>query len=533
MFRPSSGSTLRERAHPGTSRFAKSRSQLVHRRAGWVGGIIAQASVAAFAQTWHLEPSVAIQETLTNNVNLSPQASAQADLVTQLTPTLTVNEKGPHTSLNGAIAVPMLVYVKTGAENNQIYPWANLLGTVEAVQKFFFVEGFVNVSQQYFTPFGAQPQGLANATQNRYTNETYRISPYIQGVTPGNYQYEIRNNDSWTNLSGAPINTNNAFTQEWIGKIASPLAPFGWALDYDWTNVKFTDQNPTITQLARASARYQVDPQLRLSVDGGYEDNQYPFVDYRGAIYGAGLQWNPTPRTNVIGNWEHRFFGSSYLFSFDHRTPLSAITANASRNTTSYPQQYLSLPATGNVPALLDFLLQSRIPDPAARLAAITQIIQDRGLPGSLTGPVNLYTQQTFLLENASLTYGILGAKNNVLLTAFYAKTQPITGAGTPLPGLLAAGTNNTQSGASVAWTHNITTMVALNATATYIHTVANAPLTGNTNQGYFLLGLTAPLSAKTTFTVGARYQILRTDITSTGDYTEAAILAGLTYVFK
>jgi len=46
-----------------------------------LGGIIAQASVAAFAQTWHLEPSVAVQETLTNNVNLSPSGSAQGDLV--------------------------------------------------------------------------------------------------------------------------------------------------------------------------------------------------------------------------------------------------------------------------------------------------------------------------------------------------------------------------------------------------------------------------------------------------------------------
>ena len=184
------------------------------------------------------------------------------------------------------------------------------------------------------------------------------------------------------------------------------------------------------------------------------------------------------------------------------------------------------------LPALLDFLLQSRIPDPAARLAAINLIIQNQGLPGSLTGPVNLYTQQTFLLENASVTFGILGAKNNALFTAFYAKTQPITGAGTDLP-IFAQGNNNTQTGASVAWNHNITTMVTLNATCTFIHTIANAPLVGTTNQGYFLLGLTAPLSAKTTVTAGARYQILRTDIASSGDYTEAAFFAGLTYVFK
>jgi len=496
-----------------------------------LGGIIAQASVAAFAQTWHLEPSVAVQETLTNNVNLSPSGSAQGDLVTQVTPQLTINEKGARTSLVGAVAVPMLVYVKTGAENNQIYPSVNLLGNVEGIEKFFFVEGAVNVGQQYFTPFGAQPQGLANATQNRYTSANYRISPYIQGMTPDNYKYEIRNNNSWINLSGAPISTSNSYTDEWKGRVSSPLVPFGWALDYDWTNVKLKDQNPTITQLARGTLRYQADAQLRFDVDGGYEDNQYPFIDYRGPIYGVGVQWNPTERTNVVGNWEHRFFGSSYLFTFDHRTPLSAITVQASRNTTSYPQQYLSVPATGNVPLLLDFLLLSRIPDPAARLAAINQILQNSGLPASLTGPVNLYTQQTYLLDSASVTYGILGARNNVLLTGFYSKTQPITGAGAPLPGFFSQGNNNTQTGASVAWTHNITSMVTLNAIATYTHTVANAPLVGTTNQGYILVGLTAPISAKTTLSAGARYQVARSNVV--GDYNEAAIIAGLTYVFK
>ena len=217
-----------------------------------------------------------------------------------------------------------LLYARTGAENNQVYPSANLLGSFEGVKSFFFVEGAVNVSQQYFTPFGAQPQGLANATQNRYTIGVPTASRRIsRAPRPDNIKYELRNNNIWTNLSGTPIDTNNAYTDEWKGKVSSPMAPFGWALDYDWTDVKFTDQRPTTTQLARGTLLYQDDPQFRFDVDGGYEDNQYPFSDYRGAIYGAGLRWEPDQRTNIVGNWEHRFFGSSYLFTLDHRTPLS------------------------------------------------------------------------------------------------------------------------------------------------------------------------------------------------------------------
>src|SRR5512143_1288441 len=56
--------------------------------AAFAGGLVALGGGTAFAQTWHFIPSVALQETLTSNVNLSPSATAQSDLVSQLTPQL-------------------------------------------------------------------------------------------------------------------------------------------------------------------------------------------------------------------------------------------------------------------------------------------------------------------------------------------------------------------------------------------------------------------------------------------------------------
>ena len=42
-------------------------------------------------------------------------------------------------------------------------------------------------------------------------------------------------------------------------------------------------------------------------------------------IYGAGLQWSPSDRTQVTGFWEHRFFGSSYSAQINHRLPRIAL----------------------------------------------------------------------------------------------------------------------------------------------------------------------------------------------------------------
>jgi len=475
--------------------------------------------------------SIGIKEGWTNNVNLTPSASAKSDFVTSLTPTLVIDEKGASTSLKGLISAPTSLYARTGAQNNKIYPEVDLLGNAELLKRFLFLEGDVSVTQQFFTPFGGQPADLANATANRYTAASYRVTPYVKGITPDGIQYELRNNNVWTSLNSTPVPANGAYYDQWLGTVSGPIGRFGWALDYDWNNVKFNDQPPLITELSRAKVIYQVDPNVRLDVDGGYEDNRYTFADYKGPIYGVGMQWRPTPRTNLVANWEHRFFGASYLVSFQHRTPLSAVGAQFSRNITSYPQQFLSLPATNNVPLLLNFILASRFPDPAQREQIVDTIITDRGLPTVLTGPVNLYSQQILLQESGSLTFGLLGARNAVFLSGYYVRTEPISGAGNPLPPLLAAGNDNTQKGVTLTWTHNVSPSLILTATGTASQTVANAPHIGKTNQGMATLRAATPISPSTTVYAGARYQKLNSDIQS--DYTEAAVFAGLNYIFK
>ena len=164
--------------------------------------LLSAASVLAVstvqAETWRLVPSLGILETLTNNVNLAPSGSARSDLVTQLTPALSISELGARTRLSGSVSMPIVLYARTGSENNQVYAQASLNGTVEAIDKFFFIDGTILVSQQYFSPFGPQPVGLANATQNRYTAESYSVSPYIKGRTLGDVQYLIRDDNLWT-----------------------------------------------------------------------------------------------------------------------------------------------------------------------------------------------------------------------------------------------------------------------------------------------------------------------------------------------
>ena len=488
------------------------------------------AAASSAAQNWRIEPAFSAQETLTNNVNLVTSDSRRSDWVTQLTPSLRVTEKGARTSLVGFVSLPVLLYARTGSENNNAYPSVDLLGDLTLVENWLHVEGQVTVSQQYFNPFGGQPLGLENATQNRYQSDTYRISPYVKGVTPGNVSYELRNNNVWTNVHNTPVTSDDFRYTQFKGNASRMETAIGWQADFDVNDVIINNGDAFRSRLVRFQPVYKIDPQLKLLATAGYEENHFPTGDTSNAIYGGAFEWRPTPRTTVNGSLEHRYFGPGYLFSFDHRTPLSVWTLRISRNTSSYPQQLANLPAGADVSALLNGLFLTTIPDPALRQQAIDQFIRDRGLPSVLSSPLNLYSQQVFLQESQTASVGLLGARNTVVLTIFNVRSQPISASGDVLTLPVNFGDNSRQTGISLLWSHKLTPSVAVDATIERFRTVANPPLEGTTNQTAVRLAVSMPLSAKTTVFGGARYQTLSSDVAT--DYNEAAAFIGITYTF-
>jgi uncharacterized protein (PEP-CTERM system associated) len=275
---------------------------------------------------------------------------------------------------------------------------------------------------------------------------------------------------------------------------------------------------------------YTVSETFKLNVNAGWLYDRPNALHY--ATYGAGFEWHPTSRSSVVASWEHRFFGAAYLFTFDHRTPLSVWGARVSRNITSFPQQLASLPAGGDVATLLNGLFLATIPDPVQRQLAIDQFIRDRGLPSVLPGALSLYSQQILLQESQSASVGLLGARNTVVLAIFNVRSQPVSASGDALTPLSLGNDNNRQTGVSLLWSHKLTPSLATDATIERFRTVANPPFEARSNQTAVRFVFTATLSAKTTMFAGARYQIVSSDAVGTA-YNEAAAFVGVNHNFR
>lgn len=83
----------------------------------------------------------------------------------------------------------------------------------------------------------------------------------------------------------------------------SPVDPVGQSALIDYGDV-----NDVNTRSGRATGLYAFDPLFIVRSIGGYESNNYVASSSQNStIYGAGFEWNPSPRTHFSGQTENRF----------------------------------------------------------------------------------------------------------------------------------------------------------------------------------------------------------------------------------
>lgn len=501
-------------------------------------------AAAARAEVTNLRftPTLSAQVTYTNNVNLTEKSEQEPDGVLNLAPGFTVDYRAARASLVGTVSLPILLYARTGDENNRLQPLVNLAGRLEAVEKFFFIDAAVVVSQGYFSPFGSTSTDPANASQNQYNYASYQVSPYIEGVLAGNIAYRLRDDNIWwRNLDSNPLGieaaTPNSYTNHLVGTIERAPMPLGWGIDLDRNSYQVDNEFQTqiardyLLEFVRVRGSWQPTPNWQLFASAGYENNDFPLTSSSGMTYGAALRWRPTERTRLDAAWEQRFFGGSYLFAFEHRTPLTVWNADASRNVTTTPQQAGTLSSRGFIAGLLNDLVAARIKDPDERARYVANYVRDRGLPTIVSGPVTTYDPQPYVLTNASAGVGLTGVRNSVFGRAFYLKSVPVTATGEALPPVLAGQNNNTQFGGSLSWSYRVSPLTSMTLTGDLSRTEDNTVVDQYSNLRGVRLYFNRPISQQTALFAGARWQ--RQTGERTTQYEEAAVFGGVSYTYR
>jgi uncharacterized protein (PEP-CTERM system associated) len=492
-------------------------------------------SPAAFSATWFVETGVAGELIATNNSNFDTSITRESDLIASVSPTIVLRGEGRRLRVSGAAALSMVTYVE-GTQGSSFDPVGRFSANLEAIEDWLYVDAEVSATRSLENPLAPRIEGPSSF--NRTTDLTARISPYIERSFPNDLRLLVRSDNAWTDTRGGPESVPAEYSARHFLRFSRTPRPFGWALEAERRRDDRLDLGIDDTvwyDLARIRLGYVIGGTFEFGLRGGYERSELFVDDKTQTFAGVELSWRPSERTRLEGYWEDRSFGDAWNLTFDHRSPFVAWNWRSSRDLTTFDDAYFSIPATGDLTALLDAALQTRIVDPVERARAVEDFIARRGLPRSLPGPINVRSDQVVVRTSRTGTITFIGIRSTVALSGYYQRDETPTGDefGIPTGDL----SDLRQYGATLAYNLRLSAVSSALASATWTKTrdevgTSSAPQAASAQsiQQTIRIQYDRQLASRTTGFIGARYQIYDADIIV--DSRETAVFAGLGHRF-
>jgi hypothetical protein len=158
---------------------------------------------------WVIKPRVTLTETLSDNINVNRVRNGkQSDLITEIAPGIRVEAKTAKFKAYLDYTLRGQFYAKE-PDYNRSQNSLNTFGTLEAIDKWFFVDFSGVIAQQTISAFGAQSTSTSTINNNSTETASYRISPYIRGQMGGLVDYLLRYNLSTTRSDAAIVSDTN------------------------------------------------------------------------------------------------------------------------------------------------------------------------------------------------------------------------------------------------------------------------------------------------------------------------------------
>ena len=484
-----------------------------------------------------IKPRITLTETWTDNVSVSGgQNGKESGLITQVAPGVRVDANTARLKAYFDYALNAQYY-STSSAQNRTQNALNTFGTLEAVSNWLYLDFNGIISQQAVSAFG--PQSPSNTSQNSNSTETssYRLSPYIRGQFAGLIDYSLRYN--WATTQTNTSNASNVDTSDWLGQIrgGTPFQSLRWSVDATRQTSTYSQGRKTESERIYGMATYTVVPQLRVSLSGGTESNNYASVDMEShATHGYGFEWTPTERTNISAYRESRFFGDGHRYTFSHRFPLSNIRFSDTKDVSVLPNQFTTV-GLGTAYELFypvffqicsqNAQLASQYPD--LNTCAIAQFQQLRISPNALVTSDFLRSQAT-LQRNQQLSMVFQGARNSLTVMLNRTQSESILALAAVNDDFSRNNINSIrQRGISVNLTHRLTSLTNLSFMASRQESTGSGTSNLKTTTSMYQANLTSPLGAKTTGSISVR----RTEFDSSSNpYTENAIIGTVSMIF-
>ncbi len=375
---------------------------------------------------WHIVPSIEVAETYSDNINLAPAGRKEWDLVTEVTPGLSVHGQSARLKADADYRLQNLLYVHDPSRstvNNRFKGNAS----AEVVQDHLFFDTSAVVTQVAIDPSQSSEHDTINSVP-RSDVYSLRVGPRYQQNLGGyakmnaKYSYGIvrygNGGASDADLSRADLNIGSGrhFTR------------LGWNLSYYDDRVNRSSKSrigDVKHQVAVADVSYALTRHFSVIGRAGYEHHEFDTRQQgfeNGSYTAAGIQWRPNRHTKIDALYGDRYQSASISWVPTQRTSVrvgwrdTKVGANIGQSwnadmslrtkRTSWALAYSEQPATvqelvfnQTVFLYYDFATQTYYPDPG---------------PGRVfLGSVDTFTptDEIFIRKRGQFTFGIRTAR--------------------------------------------------------------------------------------------------------------------------
>ncbi len=483
---------------------------------------------------WLVTPSIGARLTLRDNARRPSDVDSKADGSLDLIPGIAIQAGTPRLRFSLGYTGLKTSYFRDRSRDR----WGNNLGTsatVEAIERFFFVDTSAAITQQFFSTLGPRFEDTSGDYANRFESRAASVSPYIASRIGENIPYTVRYNHIWSQTGSSSISVPSSITQQVVAHVEGPIPDnAGWSLDYNQNRIEW-DNQPTRRDFLRyfGTLYYRVSPEMTVSALGGQESNNFNIETRTYNNYGGGFSWRPSPRTSLDALVERRFFGTGYNGRLAHRHRDISFSLGASRDISFYQQRLFSLPA-GDTRLALDAAYLARFPDPVQRAAEVNRTISTLGLPAVSGDQLSYFSQRTLLQKQIDTAVVWLGTRNTLALNVYWRDLRPIDAQTFALAGedLLLLG-DSKQFGGNITLVHRLGGTTYVSGRLGRLQSKSRGLTTANaqSTQDEFTITLVSNVGPRTQLYSG--FRVLRLDSTINSDILERSVFGGFAHTFQ
>jgi uncharacterized protein (PEP-CTERM system associated) len=377
-----------------------------------------------------LTPALSVTQVLTDNRGLD-ESNRKAEAITIFSPSVRLTARGARSTAFVNYSINGVLYARESGANN-IQNALQAGGNAVLVDEHVFIQAQASISQQAISAlrgFG-EPQFGSGTTAtgggvspsidpNRTEVRTLTVAPTVRGRLFGETAVEAglrstvssSSNDRGSDRTSHQINLS----------LGDSTRTLGWSLYGSRFIDDFQGGRQTTRDQAGLRLFYNPWPNLSLFASGGIERNDVTTVAAEQSdTWGAGLNWQPTPRTRVGLQGNRQFFGNSWSANVSHRLRRSVFSYIDTRSVTASPATILTVSAYD-----LFFLQFASVePDPVLRDLLVREFLLSAGLNPNQLVNSGFLTRSLSLQHSRTLAMSLSGRRTNFVVSAFDTNTR-------------------------------------------------------------------------------------------------------------